>query len=44
MGDKDEIIRALKLMFSAEDVFEIRVLKAQTGSYNKCHTESGYFD
>ena len=44
MGDKDEIIRALKLMFSAGDVFEIRVLKAQTGSYNKCHTESGYFD
>ena len=44
MGDKNEIIRALRLMFSAGDVFEIRVLKAQTGSYNKCHTESGYFD
>ena len=44
MTDREELIRALRLLFSAGDVFEIRVLKAVTAGYQRPHTESGYFD
>lgn len=44
MTNRDEIIRALRLLFVAGDVFEIRVLKAVSSSYQRPHTESGYFD
>ncbi len=44
MTDREEIIRALRLLFAAGDVFEIRVLKAVTAGYQRPHTESGYFD
>ena len=44
MTDRDELIRALRLLFVAGDVFEIRVLKAVTAGYQRPHTESGYFD
>lgn len=44
MTDRDELIRALRLLFVVGDVFEIRVLKAVTAGYQRPHTESGYFD
>ena len=44
MTNREEVIRALRLLFSEGDVFEIRVLKAVTGGYQRPHTESGYFD
>ena len=44
MTNREEVIRALRLLFTERDVFEIRVLKAVTGGYQRPHTESGYFD
>ncbi len=44
MTNREEIIRALRLLFSEGDVFEIRILKAVSASYQRPHTESGYFD
>ena len=44
MTDREEIIRALRLLFSEGDVFEVRILKAVSPSYQRPHTESGYFD
>lgn len=44
MIDKDEILRALRLWFRPGDVFEVRVLDASTGEYQRPHVESGYFD
>ena len=41
---KDEAAAALKRIFRPGDVFEIRALEAQTGTYNRPHTVSGYFD
>lgn len=39
-----EAIAALKKIFQPGDVFEIRALDAITGTYNRPHTVSGYFD
>lgn len=44
MINKDEILRALSLWFRPGDVFEVRVLDASTGEYQRPHIESGYFD
>ena len=44
MTNREEVIRALRLLFAPGDVFEIRILKAVTGGYQRPHTESGYFD
>ena len=44
MTNREEIIRALRLLFSEGDVFEVRILKAVSSSYQRPHTESGYFD
>ena len=44
MTDREEIIRALRLLFSEGDVFEVRILKAVSANYMRPHTESGYFD
>ena len=44
MTNREEIIRALRLLFSEGDVFEVRILKAVSASYQRPHTESGYFD
>ena len=44
MTNREEIIRALRLLFSEGDVFEIRILKAVSTGYQRPHTESGYFD
>ena len=44
MTNREEIIRALRLLFSEGDVFEVRILKAMSASYQRPHTESGYFD
>ena len=41
--DDIEITRALRAWFTPGDVFEIRILGAETGGYRKPHTESGYF-
>ncbi len=38
------IITALRMLFEAGDVFEIRVLDAVLANSNWQHTESGYFD
>ncbi|MEA4862239.1 MAG: hypothetical protein VB042_02910 [Victivallaceae bacterium] len=42
--NKTEAIAALRLIFQPGDVFEIRVLDAQTTAYSRPHTVSGYFD
>ena len=39
-----EAASALKYIFRSGDVFEIRALDAQTTSYSRPHTVSGYFD
>ena len=44
MGNRDEIIRFLRILFAAGDVFEVRVLNAVTANYQHPHAESGYFD
>ncbi len=44
MSHDTEIIRALELLFQPGDVFEIRVLDAERGSFRRPHVESGYFD
>ena len=44
MGSRDEIIRFLRILFAAGDVFEVRVLNAVTANYQHPHAESGYFD
>ena len=44
MTNREEIIRALRLLFAPGDVFEVRILKAVSSSYQRPHTESGYFD
>ena len=44
MTNREEIVRALRLLFSAGDVFEVRILKAVSANYMRPHTESGYFD
>lgn len=41
---RDEAAAALKKIFRPGDVFEIRALDAQTTSYSRPHTVSGYFD
>lgn len=42
--DPQEIRRALRVWFQPGDIFEVRILDAITGSYNRPHVESGYFD
>ena len=42
--DRNEAAAALKQIFRPGDVFEIRALDAQTATYNRPHTVSGYFD
>lgn len=42
--NKEEAAAALKRLFRPGDVFEIRALDAQTVSYARPHTVSGYFD
>ena len=44
MTNREEIVRALRLLFSEGDVFEVRILKAVSANYMRPHTESGYFD
>ena len=44
MTNREEVIRALRLLFSKGDVFEVRILKAVSANYMRPHTESGYFD
>ena len=44
MTNREEIVRALRLLFSKGDVFEVRILKAVSANYMRPHTESGYFD
>ena len=41
---REEAENALKKIFQPGDVFEIRILDAQTTSFNRPHTVSGYFD
>ena len=41
---REEAAAALKRIFRPGDVFEIRALDAQTATYNRSHTVSGYFD
>ena len=42
--NREELIRALRLMFHEGDVFEIRVLNATIYDHQMPHTESGYYD
>ena len=42
--NREELIRALRLIFHEGDVFEIRVLNATRFDRQTPHTESGYYD
>ena len=44
MANETTIITALRTLFEADDMFEIRILDAVLPSSNWQHTESGYFD